>query len=101
MENQTQLLAQHLSLLGFTCVDNVSGIKGVITAVNYELYGCVQFLVARKPAKGGNLLDSLWFDVSRVTITSTTPVMTQPRFDLGYVASGFKGGSDKPLTRKV
>lgn len=92
---------KHLSLLGLRVRDKVTGFEGVVTTVGFELYGCVQAVVHPGLDKDGKPRDSTWFDVSRLTILSDTPVMDVPNFASGPVSRGEQGCDSKPLMRSV
>ena len=69
------------ALLGLKAEDRVTGFKGVISSICYDLYGCIQ--VAFTPqAKDGDteLKGSHWFDINRVKV-SDERVMDAPDFD--------------------
>lgn len=93
------LLKPHLALLGKKVEDKITGFKGVVTTVCFDLYGCIQAAVSpgMKPDKSG-LGEALWFDVGRLTVKSDTPVMAVPSFDWSgpAVAQGQKGPAAKP-----
>ena len=89
---------KHLELLGLKVKDSVTGFKGVVTSVSFELYGCVQAIVQPETNKEGKIPDSRWFDVTRLITTKPKPVMEQPDFEKGYIAEGRKGCEvNKPL----
>lgn len=91
---------KHMDLLGFKVTDKVTGFKGVVSSVSFDLYGCIQAVVCPEAEKGSKKLeDSRWFDVQRLTVTSKAPVMAVPNFDKGYVAEGKKGAAEKPPGR--
>lgn len=67
--------------LGMPVKDKVLGIKGVVTSVCFDLYGCVQADVHPGLDKSGKPMESRgWYDVSRLEITSTKRVMPLPDF---------------------
>lgn len=76
--------------------DRVTGFKGVVASVSFDLYGCVQAIVNPGTDKDGKPKDSHWFDVNRLRVTSKSPVMERPNFDFGAVAEGWKGPAEKP-----
>jgi hypothetical protein len=39
------MLDKHLDILGYEVTDRVTGFKGVVTSISFDLYGCVQALV--------------------------------------------------------
>ncbi len=48
------LIEEHISKLGLEATDKVSGMKGVLTTLSFDLYGCVQYvLTASKLDKEG------------------------------------------------
>ena len=93
MDNQ---INKHMDLLGLNVRDKVTGFEGVVNSISFDLFGCVQAVVAPK-VNEGKIGDSHWFDVSRLQVLSDTPVMDTPDFEKGYIAEGLKGPADKPL----
>ena len=94
-------MKKHVNLLGFKCKDKVTGIKGVIIHVGFDLYGCVQAVVhPGLDKKSDEMLETLWFDIARLEIIGNKPVMTPPNFDYGPAAEGLKGPSEKPSMHK-
>ena len=85
----------HFQLLGCTAKDKVTGTKGVVTSLCYDLFGCIQVVIQPK-SEGGVTPDSRWYDVTRVEIIDNKPVMQLPDFTKGYVSEGKKGCADKP-----
>lgn len=86
----------HIDLLGFKAQDKVTGLEGVIDAVCFDLYGCIQ--VSLKPKgldKDNRPFSGYWLDVTRLDIEKTDRVMGVPNFKKGYVAEGKKGATDK------
>jgi hypothetical protein len=97
--NHTQ---KHINLLGTRVRDRVTGYSGVVTSIAFDLYGCIQAVVNPGLDKDGKPIDSGWFDVGRLEVTETTPVMTRPSFDLtpAVIAEGRKGPTEKPMKRE-
>ncbi len=91
--NQAQ---RHLELLGKKAEDKVTGFKGVVSLVSFDLYGCVQAVVSPPVGKDGKKPSGEWFDVSRLKISPVVRVMDVPDFGSGYVAEGKKGAAEKP-----
>lgn len=88
-------LAAHLSLLGYPARDKVTGFKGVITSVSFDLYGCIQYDVTPKKEKDKDVLSrGYWFDVSRIEIRGEK-VMEMPDYTDPQIANGDKGASPK------
>ena len=86
----------HLDLLGLGARDCVTGFSGIITTVSFDLFGCVQAVLAPPVDEKGAIPDGKWFDVTRLTDISEDAVMPRPNFDEGYIAEGRKGAADKP-----
>ena len=89
-------IKDHLNLLGMRVQDRVTGFTGVVSSVGFDLYGCVQAIVNPGADKTGKLQDSQWFDVGRLKMLGTKPVMDRPNFDFGPSAEGKKGPAEKP-----
>ena len=87
---------KHLDLLGHKCEDKVTGLKGVVTSISFDLYGCVQAIINPGLDNDGKQRDQHWHDIARIKITSKKPVMDQPNFEHGPVAEGKKGPAEKP-----
>lgn len=90
---------QHLELLGLPAEDKVTGYAGVVTSVSFDLFGCVVAALSPPVDKDGEITTGKWFDVTRLKITDTTPVMDRPDFEAGYIAEGKKGAADHPPVR--
>lgn len=56
----------HLELLGAKVQDRVTNYAGIVTAVKFDLFGCIQALVVKKLAPDDTEFDSRYFDVSRL-----------------------------------
>lgn len=92
-------IEKHLDLLGHKVEDRVTGLKGVVTTVTFDLYGCIQALVHSGIDKAtGKPREQHWFDVARLRVTSTTRVMPRPDFlhTPATIAAGGKGPAEKP-----
>jgi len=86
----------HLNLLGLKAEDVVTGFKGVISSVSFDLYGCIQAVLTPETNKDGKIESGNWLDVTRLRLLSNKPVMELPDFSKGYIAEGRKGCADKP-----
>jgi len=91
MEN----VKKHLKMLGFKVVDKVTKLEGVVDTISFDLYGCVQAGINPGLDKEGEQKNCRWFDVSRLTIKGSKPVMDVPDFDSGKTAEGKKGPAEK------
>lgn len=72
----------HLGLLGHTVRDRITGFRGTVTSICFDLYGCVQACVIRQVAKDGKRQDGEWFDTKRLIRVSKRPVMARPTFQV-------------------
>jgi hypothetical protein len=70
---------EYMKILGYRVTDAVTGFKGIVTSIGFDLYGCVQCVVT-PDAKDGKSGESGWFDHKRLTPTSKAPVMAVPVF---------------------
>lgn len=93
-------IKNHMQLLGKKVEDCVTGMRGVVTSIGFDLYGCVQAIVHPGTDKDGKPRDSLWFDVNRLKVLSDKPVMAVPNYDYGPAAEGRKGPAEKPREMK-
>lgn len=93
-------VTKHLNMLGLKVEDRVTGFKGVVTSVGFDLYGCVQAVVNPGTDRDGKTQDSSWFDIARLKVHDSVPVMDRPNFDFGPVAEGKKGPAEKPAFTK-
>jgi len=94
-------IQKHLDLLGMKCKDRVTGMKGIITSIGFDLYGCVQATVHPGLSDEGEMKEAFWLDIGRLEITSKKPVMERPNFEYGHIAEGKKGPAEKPRIGKV
>jgi len=90
---------EHLSLLGMKVEDKVTGFKGIVASISFDLYGCIQAIVHPGMDRDGKLMDQCWFDINRLKVISDYPVMNQP-FDTISIANGEQGPADKPVFTK-
>lgn len=97
-ENAMHKMEKHMELLGMRVVDKVTSFEGVVTSICFDLYGCIQALVHPGISGEGKLLEQQWFDVNRLGLTSSTPVMRLPNYADGRQAEGRQGAAEKPKT---
>lgn len=94
-------IKKHLNLLGLRVEDRVTGFKGIVSSISFDLYGCIQAVINPGLDKAGKQQDSHYFDVSRLKPLSAKPVMDRPDFDFGPQAEGKQGAAEKPVYSKV
>jgi hypothetical protein len=92
---------KHMGLLGLKVKDKVTGMRGVVASVSFDLYGCVQAIVNPGMGQDGKLLEQVWFDVARLAVLDKKPVMQTPDFECGPQAEGRKGAAERPATCKA
>lgn len=70
-----------LELLGKKVEDKVTGFKGIVSSISFDLYGCIQAAITPQitekepePRSGG------WFDIVRLKVLSKKPVIELPDF---------------------
>lgn len=89
-----------VDLLGKTVKDRITGFKGVVTSVSFDLYGCIQVVICPgKIDKSGKELPSFgWIDINRIEKVKGKPVMEHPNFDVKYAKiKDVHGPANKPL----
>jgi hypothetical protein len=97
-------VAPSLRFLGLKVKDKITGFSGVVTTVGFDLYGCVQVLVNPGLDAEEKPKELMWFDINRLSIIQSGPVMDVPEFDfadaLGLALEGkelhAKGPENKP-----
>ena len=73
---------KHIELLGLKGKDKITGFKGVIDSVCFDLYGCIQVSLKPPMNKEGIIPDGYWVDVTRVEISGKRIVPLGERFEL-------------------
>lgn len=91
-------MKKFVNLLGMKGKDRVTGVKGVITSVAFDLYGCIQVILDPRSKDGTKGENSQWYDVARIKISDKKRVMSLPDFESdSNVAQGKKGPAHKPI----
>lgn len=90
-------MKKFFDLLGLVGMDRVTGIKGVIESLDFDLYGCVQVLINQGADESGKMKEKYWMDVRRIKILDANPVMEQPNFEYEYQADVKQGAAGKPI----
>lgn len=86
-------MQNYLYFLGREVQDKVTGFRGIVDSICFDLYGCVQCSVRpRVVVKDGKqeMTDARWHDYHRLTVITGDPVMKQPTFDYD------RGPAEKP-----
>lgn len=92
---------KHLGLLGFKIEDKVTGLKGVVTSISFDLYGCIQALIVPTSGNTAEVFAPVWLDVARLKPKSKKPIIqpdhcntdliTRLGFNGEDLVTGFKG----------
>lgn len=79
---------EHLNMLGLKVRDKITGFTRVVSAVQFNLYGCIQGMVNPYADGKGTTSPAIWFDLSRLEIVSSKRVMDLPDFDYELGSEG-------------
>jgi hypothetical protein len=74
-ENPEDVLKEYL---GYKVKDCVTEVEGIVTSICFDLYGCTQAALCFGLNSEEEPRASRWFDLNRLIIISTTPVMISP-----------------------
>lgn len=88
-------MKNYLDVLGLPAKDKVTGFKGIISSISFDLYGCIQVVITPK-SEDGTMKDGHWLDSGRVTITSRKRVMEISNFGDKNILEYDKGPAEKP-----
>ena len=91
------MIEQHIELLGQQMEDRVTGFKGMVDSVSFDVYGCVQATLRPRVDKDGNVPDGNWFDVKRLKKVGKR-LMDVPAHMITPPGSE-NGPADKPMRR--
>lgn len=80
-----------LNLLGFIVQDKVTGLRGVVTSISFDLYGCVQAIIQPPQAADGSIPEVRWMDVCRLALVPNNTRVMKPNF------AHIHGPAEKPL----
>lgn len=92
---------KYLALRGHRVRDKVTAFEGIVTAISFDLYGCIQALVNPGLDKEQKPRNSEWLDLNRIDVLTVEPVMTVPTFDYGPIAEAQKGPAEKPVASGI
>ncbi len=90
-------IEKHLNLLGLPAMDKVTGFRGIVSSISFDLYGCVQGIITSRVGQDGKYGESRWFDINRLKIVGKEPVMERPDYIFGPAADGDRGPAMKPI----
>ena len=86
-----------MDYMGLKGVDKVTGFKGVVTSVSYDLYGCIQVILTPEVDEKGKREDGRWYDVQRIKTTTKKPVIPVPDFGDHNPVLWEHGPAEKPI----
>lgn len=88
-----------ISLLGKRVKDKMTGIKGTITSICFDLYGCIQVTINSGVVVNGVAVEPHgWIDINRLIILKDKPIMEHPDFFNKYSSlKEVQGPAEKPL----
>lgn len=89
-----------VDMLGKTGKDKITGSKGIVTSVSFDLYGCIQVILnpGKVGADGKEIACVGWIDVNRVRVVKEERVMEHPDFDVKYgETKSIHGSASKPV----
>lgn len=95
MSTDTTPIEEHLSLLGTAMKDRVTQYAGMVDAISFDTYGCVQASLKPKIGSDGKVPNGYWFDVKRL-ITNGKRIMDAPSYVTTPVGREI-GAADKPV----
>lgn len=59
---------EYINFLGMTGEDRITGLRGVIESISFDLYGCVQFALKPPLDKDAKIQPGCWFDSNRIKV---------------------------------
>ena len=74
------MIKEVVDLLGLRATDKITGVKGVVTSVCFDLCGCIQCALTPAATKDNETTTLAWFDVNRLDVSSDW-VMAVPNFE--------------------
>lgn len=89
-----------VSYLGFKAKDKVTGAKGMISTVCFDVYGCIQVILdPQKVNKDGTVGKNIgWIDINRVQIEGKKRFFEPPDFNIKYKKEKeIHGPAEKPI----
>ena len=91
------MIEKHIQLLGQQMEDVVSGFKGMVDSVSFDVYGCVQATLKPRVDKSGEVPDGCWFDIKRLK-KSGKRLLDVPAHMI-TAPGDERGPADKPMRR--
>jgi hypothetical protein len=92
------IVTESLRFLGLRVQDKVTGFNGIVSSIGFDLYGCIQAVVTPQVREDGKSEESRWYDVKRLKVLDSEPVMELPDF-LKEPKISVAGGAEKSIPR--
>lgn len=94
-------LKQYFEWMGKPVKDRIRGTEGIVTSINFDLYGCVQVCITPKQNADGKAPEQVWCDVQRLSADDNAePVIPLPQYLFSTRKqehqNGPPGASEKP-----
>lgn len=70
----------HYQLLGLEVKDVVTGLRGIVTSISFDLNGSVQAAANPGLDKDGKVQQGTWVDTKSLFVLCSTPVRERPAF---------------------
>lgn len=90
-----EVVEENLRMLGFKCEHKVTGLKGVIDCISFDLWGTTHCGVDPGMDKDKKQIDGVSFVILSLTKLGKKPVMNVPDFEFGIQAEGKQGPANK------
>lgn len=90
-----------IDMLGREGKDKITGVKGIISSISFDLYGCIQVvLTPSKVKENSEIVFAGWFDINRIELTKKKRTMVPPSYETKYSSSkDVHGPAAKPSPR--
>jgi hypothetical protein len=93
------VVQQSVDFLGKQVKDKISGRKGIVTSVCFDLYGCIQVVInEQRKDKDDKDITFGWIDINRLKIIKDKKIMDCPDFNNKYSSiNNVPGPAEKRL----
>ena len=87
------MIDKAVDLLGKKAKDKITGFSGIVTSVCFDLYGCIQIILAQQKTTKES---SGWIDINRIIIVSHKRIMPLPTYNHYETYEDVHGPAEKP-----
>jgi len=94
------IIEKSVDYLGKKVKDKITGRKGIVTSVCFDLYGCIQVVInGQKTNEKGEESTWGWIDINRLEVLKDKKIMERPDFSNKYKSIASVNGCDnsKPI----